>query len=81
MDQTFISIVPETRYSPIGGIYPAYEYYVDPQRNNFFLSMGRSQYTMYDNMYVYQFTDLRSLNGIWEYGKECVVDKSKKKKL
>ena len=67
MDQTYISIVPEIRYSPIGGTYPGYEYSSD-LKTNLFLGMGRSQYTMYDNMFSYQFTDLRSLTGIWEYG-------------
>ena len=67
MDQTFISILPEPRYSPIGGIYPSYEF-GDDLRNSFFLSMGSAQYVKYDNMYVYQFTDIRGLNGIWDYG-------------
>ena len=70
MDQAFLSIVPEPRYSPIGGVYPAYELgdLNNDARNHLFISMGRAQYTMYDNMYVYQFQDLRGLTGIWDYG-------------
>lgn len=67
MDQTFLSILPEPRYSPVGGIYTAYEF-GDDTKNSLFLTMGRAQYTMYDNMYVYQFTDIRGLTGLWEYG-------------
>ena len=71
MDQAYLSIVPEARYSAIGGIYPAYEF-GDMQsdiHNYLFLSMGRAQYVMYDNMYVYQFQDVRGVTGIWDYGK------------
>ncbi len=68
MDQTFISILPEPRYSTIGGIYPSYEDSSDV-KNNLFLAMGRSQYTMFTNMYTFTFTDLRSLNGIWDLSK------------
>jgi hypothetical protein len=77
MDQTFISIVPESRYSPIGGIYPGYEFL--DAKSNLFLSMGRTQYTMYDNMYVYQFNDLRALTGVWEYGMEKFLNLNFKK--
>lgn len=65
MDQAFISITPQPRYFPIGGMYPSYESSND-LKNNLFLTMGRAQYEMFDDMHVYQFTDLRSLNGIWE---------------
>lgn len=65
MDQTFISIVPEPRYSPIGGIYPSYEHSSDI-KNSLFLGMGRSFWTMYSNMFAYSFSDLRALTGIWE---------------
>ncbi len=65
MDQTFISIVPEPRYSPIGGIYPSYEHSSDI-KNSLFLGMGRSFWTMYSNLFAYSFSDLRALTGIWE---------------
>lgn len=68
MDQTFISITPEARYSPVGGMYPSYENSTNDIKNNLVLAMGRAQFEMFDNMYVYQFTGLRSLNGIWERG-------------
>lgn len=68
MDQTFISIVPEPRYAPVGGIYPSYEYASDI-KSSLLLAMGKSQWTMYSNMFAYSFTDLRSLNGIWEMSK------------
>jgi hypothetical protein len=67
MDQTYLSIVPESRYSPVGGMYSSYEF-GDDSANNLYLSMGREQYTMYDNMYAYQFTDMRGLTGLWEHG-------------
>ena len=68
MDQTFISILPEPRFSVVGGIYPAYEY-TNEIKTNLFLAMGRTRYTMYTNMFSYTFTDLRSLTGIWEISK------------
>ena len=66
MDQTYISISPEARYSPIGGIYPSYEYNSNDVKNNLYLGMGRAQFEMFDNMFYYQFTDLRSLSGMWD---------------
>ena len=68
MDQTFISIVPEPRFSPIGGIYPSYEHETD-RKNNLYLGMGRSFWTMYSNIFAFSFTDLRAINGIWEMSK------------
>ncbi len=68
MDQTFISIMPEPRYATVGGIYPSYEYSSD-DKNNLYLAMGRSQYTMYNNMYAFTFTDLRAVSGIWDLSK------------
>lgn len=66
MDQTFISIVPEARYSPVGGTYHSYEQ-LNIDKNNLYLSMGTAQFNMYDNVYQYTFTDIRSLNGIWDH--------------
>jgi hypothetical protein len=68
MDQQFISIVPESRYSMVGGMYPSYEY--GDMKNNLFLSHGRNQYNMYGNMFTYSFTDLRGLNGLWQQSKK-----------
>lgn len=68
MDQTYISITPEQRYSPIGGIYPSYELNLNQTKSNLYLGMGSSQYEMFDNMYIYQFTDLRYLKGLWDRG-------------
>ena len=66
MDQTYLSMVPEPRYGVVGGIYPAYEYIGDT-KSNLFLSLGRSQYVSYGNLFTYSFTDLRGLNGIWQH--------------
>lgn len=68
MDQTYISITPEARYSPIGGIYPSYEFSLNQTKNHLYLGMGSAQYEMFDNMFVYQFTDLRLLKGLWDRG-------------
>ena len=65
MDQTHISILPESRYGAFGGIYPSYEY-SNELKTNLYLAHGRSEIIMNDNMYVYTFTDLRGLNGVWE---------------
>ena len=65
MDQTHISILPEPRYGAFGGIYPSYEY-SNEYKTNLYLAHGRSEFSMNDNMYVYSFTDLRGLNGVWE---------------
>lgn len=61
------------RYGAAGGLYPSYEK-SDPRINNFFVLHGQSingQYIyqyMYGDLFKYSFTDLRSLNGIWQEG-------------
>lgn len=65
MDQTHISLTPEPRYGAFGGIYPSYEYSSEI-KSNLYLAHGRSEINMYENMYLYTFTDLRGLNGVWE---------------
>lgn len=73
MDQTYISITPEHRFSPIGGIYPSYESNLNQTKSNLYLGMGSAQYQMFDNMYIYQFTDLRYLKGLWDRSKITVI--------
>lgn len=68
MDQTHISIVPEPRYGAFGGIYPSYEY-SNEIKTNLYLAHGRNEIVMHENMYVYSFTDLRGLTGVWEKSK------------
>ena len=76
MDQTFLSVVPEARYSTVGGLYPGYEYTSSDatRSSSLLLAMGRSQFTMYNNMYAFTFGDVRALSGVWDAGKTLLFD-------